>query len=648
MMNFPISTNHQLLAHTQAYTDKLIDLIEKASNPGVICNSLHMCPVNFAMVTAWENKQLDRTIDSRAGLIETAKPKDGPAFVINWCKVCHRVYPVATEIVQIDAVREQITKVAHNFCDDHMLPINNCTLKADQYIEVIATVRDQEDGCKKLTLCPAPNQKIEVDEISLNLQVFDLASIDTSQLSGSDKNVEKDGFFEDIKCSACKILIKGLYADLDKTVHSPSTKRLIEQTCDHIHQDDLKEKCKQDALAALEELVKDLTRNFPPETACELMTYCKKKANFDYRAALKPLAEKGICNACKTLFPVLHRILQDEQVRARAKNILTQYCNHATEPERCTQFFTELIDNLADEETPAGGCSSLCKQTAFTAALFNQASGCTVCQTSMVIVDEIFRNENVKNRLNHSLESFCETHADKNQENCKHIVRQNLPKLYEMVENITDHDHGFCPTFGFCNGTKHAPTLSISIGLTENDDSLLKGAEDLLPSEDELLSEPFLIANHAGQGAICDNCKSIFGQLQKIVREHKDAKDELLKHLIATCPKQDDKCREFYKKYINYFYSQLLRNTDPDRVCPLLRLCPQDFTLMFPDAESNDEDWKPALELTETTVCKECQSAIEYLVNTLNNKTVVDFILKEVQQNVCQPLSFFERKACNR
>ena len=602
-----------------------------------------MCPVNFAMVTAWENKQLDRTIDSRAGLIESAKPKDGPVYVINWCKVCERAYPVLTEIIQIDAVREQITKVAHNFCDAHVLPISNCTPKADEYIELIATVRDHEVGCKQLTLCPAPEkQKIELDEISVDLQVFDLASIDASQLD--DKNVTKDGWFDDMKCSACKILIKGLYADLNKIIHSPNTKRLIDQTCDHIHQDELKEKCKQDAQLALETLVKDITQQFPPETACELMTYCKKKENFDYRAALKPLAENGVCNACKTLFPLLHRILQDEQVRNKVKNILTQICNHSNKPDECTQAATELIDNLADEETATGACSSLCTQTAFTSTLFNRVSECTACQTSMVIVDEIFKNEQIKHRLNSSLENFCESRSNKMQENCKSIVRNNLPKLYKMVENLTDHDTGFCPTFGFCNATKH--TEGISIGLTEVDEILLKGAEELLPSEDELLNEPFLISSN--QGPICENCKAIFGRLQKGIRDHKGAKDELLKHLIATCPKQDNKCREFYTKYINYFYSQLLRNTDPERACPLLKLCPLDFELMFPDGEEKGEDWQPGLELTEGTVCKECQSAVEYLVNTLNNKTVVDFILKEIQQNVCQPLNFIERKACNR
>ena len=567
------------------------------------------------------------------GLIESAKAKDGPVFVIDWCKVCHATYPVLTEIIQIDAVKEQITKVAHNFCDKHVLPIQDCTAKADQYIEVITTVRNKEDGCKQLTLCPSPGKKAETDLVSLDLAVIDL-------VDESGKTIREEGWFEDMKCSACKILIKGLYANLDKTVHSPHTKQLIDQTCEHIHQDELKQKCKDDAQAALESLVKDLTHNFPPETACEMMAYCKKKENVDYHSLLKPVAQNAVCGACKAAFPQLHRFLQDDQVRDKVKKILTQICNHSNKPKECTQATTELIDNLADEETAEGACSSLCQETAFTSTLFSgRVSSCTACQTGMVILDEVFKNEEFKHRLNTSLEDFCEARGDKTQENCKHIVRKNLPKLFEMIQNVTDHDHGFCPTFGFCNATKQTVDFSIN-------DDLLKGAEDLLPSEEELLNESF--AMDGQNNMICDNCKKVFGRLQQVIVDHREVKDELLKRLIQTCPKDDDKCRQFYRKYINYFYSQLLRNTDPDRACPLIKLCPEDFALMFPDAQTPGEDWQPALNLTETTVCKECQSAVQYLVNTLNNKTVVDFLLKEVQQNVCQPLSFFERKACNR
>lgn len=110
----------------------------------------------------------------------------------------------------------------------------------------------------------------------------------------------------------------------------------------------------------------------------------------------------------------------------------------------------------------------------------------------------------------------------------------------------------------------------------------------------------------------------------------------------------DDACRKFYDKYINMIYDMMVKNTDPDRVCPSLKLCSDDSYV------SENDDWLPAIdptqtnELEENPVCKECQSAVDYLVETMKNKKVVDFLLKELVIKVCNPLTFIERKACTK
>ena len=409
----------------------------------------------------------------------------------------------------------------------------------------------------------------------------------------------------------------------------------------------MKKKCKDDALKALVTLIEDFEKNLPPQQACELMKYCKKKEESTVNPVnFKALSQSSACNACKILFPWMHRMLQDEETRKQTKNIISKICSRSRKPEQCTQETSDFIDNLANEEDAALGCAALCKDNFMTASLF-KVNECTVCQTTMVFIDQVFKNEKVRAKLNGTLENLCESRDGETQANCKSMVRKNLLKFYEQVNKLTDHDNGFCPTMGFCVAKKPDDEF---VNFNNDDEDLLKGAADLLPDENELLNEPFLFDNqnvNAKSQMRCDSCKKIMAKVQSEVKDHKNLKDELLKRLIQTCPKEDDKCRQFYKKYINYFYDMLIRNTDPDRVCPLMKLCPEDFILNIPDERQlYEEEWQSKTDLTETTVCKECHSALDYLTNTLSNKTVVDFLMKELTENFCEPLGYLERKAC--
>jgi len=620
--------------YVDAYTDKLIDLIEKAKNPGLICNALHACPAKFSIVQKWDEKKLTKMIEPFTNK-QSDFVKDGPVVKVDWCNICQKTYPILTEVVQIDEAKDRVKGLAHNFCDRQILPINQtqCKAKADAYLDIIVHVRDSKEGCQKLTLCPANTDAVSFE---FDLQVIDLGSVDTSN-----GNVGNLGWWEDAKCSGCKLLVKAVYTNLNKTINSPATRDFISRTCEHIHQDELKEKCKEDAHLALETLLKDFEENLPPQQACELMEYCHKKDGFDYSASLKPLAQSGVCNGCKSIFPILHRILQNPNIKEAVLNVTEKVCEHSENPEECKKKTSDLINNLADEETAEAACSGLCENDLMTTLGF-KLSECTRCQASMLAIDHLFNSEFIKHRLNSSLENFCDSRNDETATKCKHLVRAHLPKFYELVHNITDHDTGFCMTMGYCE--KRNAQVNALFGLNDAD-NLLEGADELIPDEDEFFNDPtFWTKSSTSDTGVCKGCKDLFKNINERIINRSGTKDQLLKALLRTCPKRDDKCREFYKKYINYFYDQLVRDTDPDRACPYLKLCPNNGKF---DSE-NDEEFKPAFELGESTVCKECESAITYLVSTLNNKTVVDFIMKELQQKICNPLNFIERKACNR
>ena len=343
------------------------------------------------MVNLWDMKRLNSVVGGKKTPEKSvAVPVlDGPAFKIDWCKVCHSAYPILTEVVQIDEFKNGLKETANNFCDANILPINpvNCKTKADQYIDIIAQVKDAEEGCKKLTLCPVNKETIS---FKFDLQVVDLGS--------SNGDIRNLNWLDDTTCTVCKLLIKGIYADLDKIIRSPATKDYINRACDHIHEDELKEKCKTDTLNALETLLKDFEKQLPPQQACELMEYCKKKAEFDYSTSLKPLAQCPACNPCKALFPVLHRVLQNQEVKETAIHISEQVCERSNKPDQCKSALSELIDNLADEETADAGCASLCKGDSLGVMSVFKVSKCTACQASMVAVDEIFKSDLVRHR----------------------------------------------------------------------------------------------------------------------------------------------------------------------------------------------------------------------------------------------------------
>lgn len=633
--------------YVETYTDKLIDLVEKASNPALICNALHMCKVNMTYVNQWDAKRLN----SKVHVEKTPEPtmmmsRDGPIFKIDWCKVCQKTYPILTEIVQVDEFKDQIKNIAHRFCDSRTLPINvdQCKKKADEYVEVIVNVRDSKDGCEKLTLCP-----VNQETISFN---FDLKVVDLGQ--SLEQPIGAYGWWEDIKCASCKLLVKSAYENMKQIINSKSTKDFIDRTCEHIHEDELRDKCKQDAMKALITLLKDFEENLPPKKACELMHYCDKKEAHD-SSSLKPLFESSACNSCKTLFPVLHRVFQCQKVREVATDISDKVCERTcADPDKCKKAMSDLITNLADEETSEAGCSTLCKNDLVSVFSFGKVSECTACQTSMIAVDLVFKSEPVRHHLNNSLENFCESRKEQTATKCKSFVRTQLPKFYEIVKNITDHDTGFCMTMGYCNQTTNwedflktlprpNPLATDTIDLLGGD--LLEEAEDLIPNENELLSDS-MWANGKPNSSVCDGCKKVMSRINERILSRGDLKDKLLKILLQTCPKKDDACRKFYKKYINYFYDILVRNTEPNRACEMMRLCMDDATL---NNEEEAEKWQPAIKIDDdSTVCKECESAVSYLVDTMNNKTVVDFVMKEIQIKVCNPLNFIERKACNR
>lgn len=364
--------------------------------------------------------------------------------------------------------------------------------------------------------------------------------------------------------------------NLNKTIHSPNTRKLIEKTCDHIPEDNLREKCIKDAETALETLYKDLTEKMNPEQACEMMNYCKKKEGDYERPNLKPLLQSSACNTCKgIIYPYFHKALQDENVKKTVKSILSKICDHSNKVEYCKSTTSKFIDDLASSETSEEGCQLLCKpdESLFTST---KASECTVCQATMVGLSEVFSNDRVKSKLNSTLENFCHERANENvKSKCRTLVRENLPRFYELIEKATDHDHGLCNSMGFCPSSNEdlvvVDVISNSADIKENYDlySSLESNLKLLPNADDLLDEGLIKTN---DNAVCDNCRKIFSKLEADIRNKRDFKDKLLQKLLETCPQKDDKCRVFYKKYINFIYESLLRNANPDRACPALKV----------------------------------------------------------------------------
>lgn len=379
------------------------------------------------------------------------------------------------------------------------------------------------------------------------------------------------------------------------------------------------------------------------ETACEMLKYCNKKE--DTNEKVGKLFQKSPCDGCKMIYPFLHNILQNEQTRETVKIILANICEHSNKVEECKKSASELIDNYANAKSAEEACKNICidENNFFKIAFGSRISEeCTACQVSMVALDQIFRNENIRAKLNSKLDKFCSGRlTEESKSNCKKIVKANLPKFYQLISNITDHDTGFCPTFGFCEVKNNDLIYDQSNDLIKNAEDLLKDNIDLLPNEDDLLNDDYLINN---DNRVCDACKRTFTKIEEEIRNKADFKNKLLEKLLETCPESDDKCREFYNKYVNFFYDSLLRNVNPNKACPSLKLCKGPASL----EDDNEEDWKPFINLTESTACKECHTALDYLKTTLENKTVIDFILKEVLQNVCQPLTFLEKKACTR
>lgn len=628
--------------YVDAYTDKLIDLVEKSGNPGIICNTLHLCPINSKLVAEYDAKKLDSTIDGRPVVaVQLDDEPKKPVYKVDWCRVCSVAYPWLNKAMQIDSVKDRIMQSAHDFCDSSALPIpvDSCHSKADQYLEVIRTNKDVETGCQQIKLCPAEKKTESFVHFDIVPSILE---------ASSNEKLNNFGWWEDAKCAGCKLIIKGLYANLNKTIHSPNTRKLIEQTCDHIPQDDLREKCVKDAQIALETLYKDLTEHMAPEEACEMMKYCKKKSDHEHDSEkLKPILQSSACNTCKgIIYPYFHNAFQNPDVRTAAKRILARICDHSNKVDECKSATEQFVDNIADSETSEEGCKQLCQsEESLLVSSVSKVSECTVCQATMIGINEIFTNEHVKSKLNATLENFCKERANQNvQSKCKTLVRENLPRFYELIEKAIDHDTGFCNSMGFCPAKQDVlvEIISSSISKQENVYSALESNLKLLPNADELLDEDLLVTSDSG--AVCENCKKVFRKIEQDVLSKRDFKEKLLRKLLDTCPKNDDKCRIFYDKYINFFYDSLARNVDPKRACPALKLCKVNLEL----PEYGDLPFEPSLNLTESTACKECHSALDYLKNTLSNKTVIEFLMKEVEQNVCQPLNFIERKACNR
>lgn len=108
-----------------------------------------------------------------------------------------------------------------------------------------------------------------------------------------------------------------------------------------------------------------------------------------------------------------------------------------------------------------------------------------------------------------------------------------------MINNITDHDHGLCKTMAFCNQTTNLEGLS-SVLSKPNPlaiDDLLKGNEELIPNENDLLDDLLWSNNKKDDNQICEGCKKVMGKINQEVRDGRGLKNKLLARLLATCPK---------------------------------------------------------------------------------------------------------------
>lgn len=156
-----------------------------------------------------------------------------------------------------------------------------------------------------------------------------------------------------IACNVCKAIFPMLHHDLQDEQINKRAKEVLTGICSKFYK---AETCKQWATT----LVDNLTEEETPSLGCASL--CGKTASMKNFAAALKLAENNSCEVCKKLYPALHRYLQNEKVRDQIKTTVARICNHTRNPEQCKRRINGLIDNLAEEETAAGACSSLCEQ----------------------------------------------------------------------------------------------------------------------------------------------------------------------------------------------------------------------------------------------------------------------------------------------
>ncbi|PIK50803.1 hypothetical protein BSL78_12333 [Apostichopus japonicus] len=593
----PGSISDQCQQFVDQYTPTIINLIVQNVSPQLICRTLGLCKASSesdvheqlgptCVLCQYVMKELESLLAKESTILQQnkkclasfwviqdgRKPTSGSftgnrplalRSVLNeganeFCAICEFAMSELDKILVEPNTEAQIENALDMICG--LLPSTiseTCTSFVAQYTKEIIFLITQsvspKQVCAALTLCTTVES---ADEVSPD-ETLD--------------HIDEHEFEASTECIVCEYAMKELEKQLGKNATEQEIRFALDEVCSLLP-GTLQEDCSILVNYYTTEVIYQFIRKYPANKICTLLKVCAAVDGELKSVAHVEVEQEPSCAICEFAVKELEQMLQKDSTEASIRKALNSLCSRlpSTVAKDCQMFVDyyteEIIFILVSQFPPSSLCTSINLCTAseikgVTEKVEQNTQFCTICEFVAKYLEEDLQKNSTEAEIKKALDLVCSKLPSTVTKECQMFVDYYTEEIiFILVSQF--------PPSKLCSSLQ-----------------LCSAVEEIQPQIDEDTSvscEVCVIAVRSAELYITKNTTE-----QEI--------DKVLEYLCQAFPGSlQEQCVTFVQQFGNAIPELIVTFGDPDKICKLLDLCPQNVDvkqLMYEKCKTGPEFW---------------------------------------------------------
>ncbi|XP_071829151.1 uncharacterized protein [Apostichopus japonicus] len=530
----PGTLSQQCQQFVDTYTPTIVNLLVQYVPPRLVCVVLRLCMF-----------------------------EEAPAPVLNeganeFCAICEFAMSELDKILVEPNTEAQIENALDMICG--LLPSTiseTCTSFVAQYTKEIIFLITQsvspKQVCAALTLCTTVES---ADEVSPD-ETLD--------------HIDEHEFEASTECIVCEYAMKELEKQLGKNATEQEIRFALDEVCSLLP-GTLQEDCSILVNYYTTEVIYQFIRKYPANKICTLLKVCAAVDGELKSVAHVEVEQEPSCAICEFAVKELEQMLQKDSTEASIRKALNSLCSRlpSTVAKDCQMFVDyyteEIIFVLVSQFPPSSLCTSINLCTAseikgVTEKVEQNTQFCTICEFVAKYLEEDLQKNSTEAEIKKALDLVCSKLPSTVTKECQMFVDYYTEEIiFILVSQF--------PPSKLCSSLQ-----------------LCSAVEEIQPQIDEDTSvscEVCVIAVRSAELYITKNTTE-----QEI--------DKVLEYLCQAFPGSlQEQCVTFVQQFGNAIPELIVTFGDPDKICKLLDLCPQNVDvkqLMYEKCKTGPEFW---------------------------------------------------------